>query len=95
MTTYILERGSYQAASLGYTYARRAQSVTQTLRWRQVAIIDAENITEAVEEATLAIAQWSDQGFTGPGLRRRSEPWGLALKNPPALARGLCFGLVA
>ena len=30
MTTYILERGSYQAASLGYSYARRAQSVTQT-----------------------------------------------------------------
>jgi hypothetical protein len=69
MTIYILERGSYQTASLGYSYARRAQSVTQTLRWHQVAIIDAENITEAVEEATLAIAQWSGQGFTGTRWR--------------------------
>ena len=47
--------------------------MTQTLRWHQVAIIDAENITEAVEEATLAIDEWSSQGFTGPGLRHRSE----------------------
>jgi hypothetical protein len=77
MTTYILERGSYQAASLGYSYARRAQSVAQTLRWHQVAIIDAENITEAVEEATLAIAQWSGQGFTGP--RWRVEGRGAAI----------------
>ena len=77
MNNYILERGSYQPAPLGYSYARRAQSVTQTLRWQQVAIIEADNITEAVSEATTAIAQWSRQGFTGP--RWRVEGRGAAI----------------
>ena len=59
---FVLQRGSYSPAKMEYSYGRRAQSVTHTLQWRDVAIIDTENLTEAIAEARQCVADWNLPG---------------------------------
>ena len=55
------------APSLEHSYSRRAQSTVRTLRWRQVALIDTENLNEALEESIAALRDWEEQKY---GIRR-------------------------
>ncbi|MEM8604442.1 MAG: hypothetical protein AAGF24_11485 [Cyanobacteria bacterium P01_H01_bin.121] len=66
---FVLQRGAYAAAKMEYSDGRRAQSVTQTLHWKDVAIIDTELLQEAVSEAQAAINEWQRQGFTAKRWR--------------------------
>lgn len=61
---FVLRKGSYFAAQFEYSYGRRAQSVTQTLHWKDVAIIEIDSLEEAITEASKAIQDWRNQGFT-------------------------------
>lgn len=61
---FVLQKGIYCIAKMEYSYGRRAQSVTQTLHWKDVAIIDTDSIQEAVDEAIAAIREWRPRGIT-------------------------------
>ena len=66
---FVLQKGSYVAAKMEYSYGRRAQSVTQTLHWKDVATIDTNSLLEAITESSTAIQEWKSQGFTAERWR--------------------------
>jgi hypothetical protein len=67
---FVLVRGSNQVSKQEYSYARRAQSVTMTLCWKDIAMINTEDQEEAIAEALAAIGGWEAQGF-------KSDRWRL------------------
>ena len=77
--TFVLRKGSYSAATLEYSYGRRAQSVTKILRWKDTAIIEADSLEEAITVASKAIQDWQNQGFTAE--RWRIEGRGKQIKE--------------
>jgi len=60
---FVLVRGNVQVAKQEYSYARRAQSVTMTLCWKDVATIPTDELEEAITESVTAIKEWRDQGY--------------------------------
>lgn len=63
MNNYVISRGIYQVANMGYSYARRAQSTVRTLVWKQCGIIQSGTLEEAVEFASELARDWTAQGL--------------------------------
>lgn len=76
---FVLQKGYYVAAKMEYSYSRRAQSVTQALHWKDVAIINTDSMEEAIAESGSAIQEWKNQGFTAE--RWRIEGRGKVIKK--------------
>lgn len=59
---FVLRSGADELAKMEHSYGRRAQSTVRTLRWRDVAAIDTDDLDVAIGEATAAICDWVKQG---------------------------------
>jgi hypothetical protein len=57
--TFVIRKGDDCQVKMDYSYARRSQSTVRTLQWKDVAIIDTDDFSQAMSEARNAVNEWS------------------------------------
>jgi hypothetical protein len=60
---FVIRSARYVISKQEYSYARRAQSVLETLCWRDVATVDTDDLPLAISESMAAIKDWAERGY--------------------------------